>query len=804
MKRFAVPVILSLLLPVGAHATGFFSDTFNAPDSASFDASDLLGRRGGLLADSTQLRSGRIQHSLSVNRVRLARVDGSGNLRFQDGFSLPTAVLTDFAGIATGPSILNEGGLRIAFTWTPANNTDANWLSFSAGYNTLDVAQRVNAAQTDFGLLFRNNGGTQYFNNNAGTTGGTFAVPAVQPHRAVIELAVTSFADAAQGVSDITANAWVDGTQVLTNYAFNLENNLGLFHMELGSNIAGSFVDNLIVSGLNGVAQSLSNYDFFSNAALGSLVGILQPELSSTNQEPLTFSLVSGDGDMDNSKFRITGDRLEAGGFSFLPEPDGTRYSVRVKATGTLSGKVSEEIYLLKVVADSDNDGLVDTWEEDKAQNLTDLKGNASGPGPGPGTGNFDGDTLTDLQEYNLRATYDLNPKAADTDGDTLEDGSEITGVAPRPATNPTRADTDADGLSDAVETNSGNFGNAGDPGTNPTDYDSDNDLFPDGYEAIRGSSPLDIIALPALPPGLVIGALTSDETSGISGSKFYTHKISGASPATVNGVTFDVLTVAAAVADFTWTASINETMAAARAEIVDGITPAGNTWVPGVSGVTGAGLTELLRGFVYGSTADLPGRSQRYLLSNLAPGQAYDVRLYVRPWAPAAGSGRPLSLTFTNGTQTVNAYVLEDRPGSMLNNGNQHSAYYLSFPYTAQGTELVIDAVVPATTLAVSGSWHLYGLTNEGIGLVPVTFEITGLTLQSTPVPAANLTFSSVSGAFYAVDYSTTLAATGEPGGWIELVTGLPSEGTATSYQDTVAVGTRPRIFYRVRRVNP
>jgi hypothetical protein len=804
MKRFAAPVILSFCLPAAACATGFFSDTFNAPDSASFDAAELTGRRGGLLAESVQLRSGRIQHSLSVNRVRLDRNNGSGNLRFQDGFSLPALVLTDFAGNTTGPVILNEGGLRIAFDWTPVNNTDANWLSFSVGYTVADVTQRVNEAQTDFGLLFRNNGGTQYFNNGVGITGGTFAVPAVAPHRAVIELSITSFEDAAPGVSDITANAWVDGTQVLTNHPFNLENNFGLFHMELGSNIAGPFFDNLIVSGLDGVAQSLSNYDFFSNAVTGTLVGTLKPELSTINDEALTFTLVSGDGDMDNDKFRITGDRLEAGGFNFLPEPDGTRYSVRVKATGSLSGKVSEEVYSLRVVADSDNDGLVDSWEETKAGNLTDLKGNANGPGPGPGTGNFDGDSLTDLEEYNLRTSFDLNPKSADTDGDTLEDGSEITGAGGRPPTNPTKPDTDADGLSDLLESHSGFFENAANPGTNPADYDSDDDLFPDGYEVLRGSVPLDSQSLPTLPPGLMISALTTDEASGLSPDKFYTHKISGASPATVNGVTFDVLTVAAPVADFTWTANINETTLAARNEIVDGITPAGNTWQPGVSDVTGAGLTELLRGFTYASTADQPGRSQRWVLSNLTPGQAYEARLYIRPWAPLAGSGRPLSLTFSNGTQTVNAYVLEDRPGLMLNNGNPHSAFSLSFPYTAEGTELIIDTQVPPTTLPISGSWHLYGLTNEGIGLVPEAFEITGLTLQTTPVPAANLTFSSVNGAFYAVDYATAMNSAGEPGGWIELVTNLPSEGTSTSYQDTVAVGTGPRIFYRIRRITP
>ena len=44
--------------------------------------------------------------------------------------------------------------------------------------------------------------------------------------------------------------------------------------------------------------------------------------------------------------------------------------------------------------------------------------------------------------------------------------------------------------------------------------------------------------------------------------------------------------------------------------------------------------------------------------------------------------SGRPQSVTFSNGAQSVNAYILEDRPGIMLENNNPDSAYALVIPY--------------------------------------------------------------------------------------------------------------------------
>ena len=52
--------------------------------------------------------------------------------------------------------------------------------------------------------------------------------------------------------------------------------------------------------------------------------------------------------------------------------------------------------------ADTDGDGLPDSWELSwpAVTSLDELDGSALGPGPGSGTGDFDGDTLTDADEF--------------------------------------------------------------------------------------------------------------------------------------------------------------------------------------------------------------------------------------------------------------------------------------------------------------------------------------------------------------------------------------------------------------------
>jgi len=105
-------------------------------------------------------------------------------------------------------------------------------------------------------------------------------------------------------------------------------------------------------------------------------------------------------------------------------------------------------------LADSDNDGLPDTWETGYFGDLTQN-----------GSGDPDADELTNAQEF-VRQT------------------------------NPTLADTDSDGLSDKVESGSGTFVSAADPGTSPILADTDGDGFNDGGE-VAGTSAFGTVSNP-------------------------------------------------------------------------------------------------------------------------------------------------------------------------------------------------------------------------------------------------------------------------------------------------------------------
>jgi hypothetical protein len=497
---------------------------------------------------------------------------------------------------------------------------------------------------------------------------------------------------------------------------------------------------------------------------------------------------VAGNGDTDNAKFQINGNRLEGSGFNFQPAADGTQYSIRVKGTGNVSSSTTEKVFVLSVITDSDSDKLGDAWETAKAGNLTDLNGVGAGPGPGAGTGNFDGDSLSDAQEYAISLTTypNINPKLADTDGDGLQDGAEITPTAPRLATNPTVADSDGDGLNDNVENNSGVFTDAASPGTNPNAYDTDGDQFPDGYEAARGGNPIDPGTLPTnLPAGVAFGIVTDEASTGISTAENFTHKISGGAPTTINGVTLDVLDTVTTPPNFEWNGF-------AGGKNIIGPGPNNNHWDPVGGNVTGGGNLVLFGTFTYSGAGPAAGNTQRFTLSGLEPGQTYETRVFIRKWDNS--TFRPADLKFTNGTEVANVFVLEDRPGIVLGNGNDNTAYYISYTYVAAGTSITLDATVPPVSSA-NGSFHLYGLTNRTAG-PPPPLDFSSI-VRAPNGASMTLTINSRPNHVYAVDYSTNLTT------WIELADAVPATGTQTVYVDTIA-SNKQRAVYKVRDVTP
>jgi len=227
--------------------------------------------------------------------------------------------------------------------------------------------------------------------------------------------------------------------------------------------------------------------------------------------------------------------------------------------------------------------------------------------------------------------------------------------------------------------------------------------------------------------------AFSDDASTGIDAANTYTHKIGAGEAVTVNGVGFDLLNSGTTPANFSWTIANGS-----KAQVGNN----NGDWVPATGGVTGAGIINLLNDFTYngGDPADQPGGVQTYTLQGLTPGQRYDTRLYVRSW-DTAGSGRPIDISFDDGGDGIDVDAFPgnpldaDRP-NLEGYASVHSAYYLSYDFVAQGTELDIIAAVPAGAAGDSGSLHLYGLTNQeasGGGPGPGPVQILGVTATAS-----------------------------------------------------------------------
>ena len=717
-----------MLVPLAEANTLLFADSFNVADITNLDNSPLPeGRRTGSLATSVSVRSSRIQHHILSQQLRFA---GAGRTRFQTSPS----VWFNWATAPTGTSILADGGIRVEFDWVPINNTTTNWVSFDIGFpNGTTLAEpgtRVNHPETDYGILFRDNGATERFDNGFNKGPGLTFDPVLTNRHVVIDYAFDSFGNG----TTVKMMASVNGTVVTTSVVGGLtvpyetffwDNNNGELYLELGTNETGHLIDNYSVSTIPAIySLSLDRNTFISGIDPAQLVANLNGGTFAKGAEASTFTFVTGDGDMDNAKFQINGSRLEAGSsYDFTQDFGGMLYFVRIKGTGNVSGGEKEMEFVLTLIKDDDADGLLDDWELSFAADLTELTGLVEGPGPGAGTGDFDGDGISDLDEYDLSQTTQpgINPILADTDDDGLDDDEELAGAGLRPITSPVRDDTDGDGLNDKIETNSGTFLDVTDSGSDPTLPDSDGDGSRDGFEVEKGSVPTSITSRPVLPASVEVVAVTDDLSTGLSTATTYTHAVSGGGVATVNGVVFEELGVAATPVNFNWLIS-----SGAKGEI----DPIRNEdWVPANGGVTGPGLLDLFGGFTYAVVGN-PGVTQTYVLSGLTVGQSYKFKLFVRKW-DTEGSGRPIDLVFTNGATIDHPFgaFLADRPGIVLNNGNDDSAYYISYTYVAEATELVVEAPIHTSAAAASGSFHMYGMTNEVVGPPSTELKITSVT---------------------------------------------------------------------------
>ncbi len=525
---------------------------------------------------------------------------------------------------------------------------------------------------------------------------------------------------------------------------------------------------------LTGIAFSLDETSFSSGVGMGDLVGTFA-FVSSDPDDVVTYALVAGDGDADNGKFQIVDDRLEGGNFDFSGEDDGEQYSIRVEATGTETGAF-QMTFMLTLLADSEPDMLPDSWELAFAENLDTLDGRNGA--------DFDMDDLTDLEEFQMnpnaiQAPNGLDPTNPDSDDDMSNDGAEIAAN-----TIPTDPDTDDDDLKDGID-------------PNPLNKDTDGDGWRDGLEVLLFSDPEDANSVPEFDPGVTVSPPIKDDcSSGITDMVEYTHKISGGTAATVNGVAFDLMTDQLEPAGMVWTASGGKNIIANN----------NGDWNPAAGGVTGQDMRSLMAGFTYSGGGAEPGSTQNFTLSGLTAGNTYDLRLYIRVW-DTEGSGRPIDLSFTNGADVVVASpdggAPEDRPSLVLMDGNDHQAYFVNFRYTAQGSEVQIDANVPATAPPGSGSFHMYALTNEvAVAGSPLQPRILDIVYEPDHPEGARATITAIltPGIEHFLEVSTTLTPFDAPGGWSEVSDGIfATAGVPTVVVDTIGVQGSPDIlFYR------
>lgn len=207
-------------------------------------------------------------------------------------------------------------------------------------------------------------------------------------------------------------------------------------------------------------------------------------------------------------------------------------------------------------------------------------------------------------------------------------------------------------------------------------------------------------------------GPIVDDASSGIDSANTYTHAISGGSAQTVNGVAFASLNPGSNPAGFNW-----DTGGFGQNQVLNNF----GDWVPTTS-LSGTATEALLRDFTYsGNGANNPA-TQTYSLLGLTAGVTYDARLYVRIW-DTDGSGRPLDLSFVNGSENDSAGVVpEDRPSLALGSGDDQQAYFVNYRFTAQTSQLDVVAQVAAIGGANSGSAHLYALSNQEVIPEPST----------------------------------------------------------------------------------
>jgi gliding motility-associated-like protein len=231
-------------------------------------------------------------------------------------------------------------------------------------------------------------------------------------------------------------------------------------------------------------ALDLSATTVAENEASGTAIGTLSTTDIDTG-DTFTYALVSGSGDTDNASFAILGATLKtAAVFDFETK---NSYSLRLRVTdaGGLTFERAFTIMVTDVNEDRDGDGVKDDEERADGTDPVDacsfkIASQNAAPSEAWKAADCDNDGLTNQKEKELST----DPLKADTDGDDVPDGVEVTdGTDPLDVDK--YKDSDGDVVPDFVE-----LAEETNP-TNPKDFkDRDNDAVPDYVEKRDGTSP--------------------------------------------------------------------------------------------------------------------------------------------------------------------------------------------------------------------------------------------------------------------------------------------------------------------------
>ncbi len=437
--------------------------------------------------------------------------------------------------------------------------------------------------------------------------------------------------------------------------------------------------------------------------------------------------------------------------------------------------------------ADADSDGLPDSYElaHTSPPSATSMAASAD----------VDGDGLTNLQEFNLGT----DPNDNDTDNDGLLDGAELAGAGVRPPTDPLKFDTDGDSLSDGAESNTAAFVSGTNTGSNPTKKDTDSDGTDDAQEVAALTDPSNPNSYPPVPlAGLwrFEGNAEDSSPNGNHGSFLNGAVTTSDTPAALGGGQSLCLVGA----------SQQYVLVPHAASLNMGSRMTMAAWVK-TSNVGWDGI--LAKNPSVGSTSAHAGNYElRVASANRKVNFCYQ-RGGVNDTSTLATTGTVTDNTWTHIAVTVDGTsakfyrngVLEETLAMTAGFGATNTSplylgtradFFTNFDGCLDDVALFSGVLGPAQISKImTGDFSDFGVTGT-------PFKITSILLDPA-TPALTLSFNSHPGRTYLVEYSTALNAAGQPGGWVALAAAFPSQGSSTTYVDTLAVGAGPHVFYRV-----